>query len=70
MSQFCQCGWDETRLGPWRVPWKAWEAAPSPRASSLGEGESFLAGEFPLGAEQCWLGEWGDAGEIGLFYSL
>lgn len=52
------------------MPWKAWEAAPSPRASSLGEVESFLAGEFPLGAEQCWLGEWGDAGEIGLFYSL
>ena len=32
------------------------------------EGKFILVGEFPLGPEQCWLGEWVDAARMKLFF--
>lgn len=59
MSQLCQSGWGENRVGPLHSALRdrgSWLLA----LVLLSWGELFLARKLVVGAEQCWLMGWDD----------
>lgn len=62
MSQLCQSGCSKTEVVPSCGSRKTGEVGHSPHSSFHTEGNS-IAGEFPLGAEQCWPDRWDNAGK-------
>ena len=65
-SQLCQSGWSEIEAGPFCGALKGWGSWSLTFLFLSSLGELFLAGQFPLGAEQCWLGGYDDAGRTKL----
>ena len=61
-------GWGEAKAVPSYSALKGWGSWSLVLLFLSQEGKFFLVGEFPLGSEECWLGEWVDAAKMKLFF--
>lgn len=64
VSALLVSGWGETQDSSL----KGWRSYSISLPALSPQGELFAAGEFLLGAEQCWPGGRGDAGKMMLFF--
>lgn len=69
VSQLCWSGWGEIEVGPSCSAQRLGKLVAHPALPFLVR-KLFLAGKFPLDAEQYWLGKWDDTGKKRLFSLL